>query len=263
MTPKLIILAAGRGVRLRPFTNNRPKCMVEVHDKPLIQWQVEMARQSGIKDIVIVTGYLGEVIDIDGVIYVENSRFAETNMVETLFCASSYFSSPLIVSYGDIIYESGGLDLILEGTDHVSVVVDKLWRSYWEKRFPDVLLDAETLVLDDDGHIVEIGQRPSAFSEIQGQYIGLTAYRDEGLKALCELYDREKNSYKKGSRLIRPDRDLPHLFMTDLLQGLINNGQRVTSVPISGRWLEVDSFLDLELARKYVTSGKGSLKINR
>ena len=263
MDPKLIILAAGQGVRLRPFTNNRPKCMVEIHGKPLIQWQIEAARQSGVNDIVIVTGYFGDVIDLNGVTYVENPRYAETNMVETLFCASSYFTSPLIVSYGDIIYEANVLDLILEGTDQVSVVVDSLWRSYWEERFSDALLDAETLILDEDGHILEIGQSPSTFSEIQAQYIGLTAYRDDGLKALCELYDREKNDYERGSRLIRSDRDMPHLFMTDLLQGLINNGQRIMSVPISGRWLEVDTPLDLELARKCMILDKGILKINR
>ena len=52
---KVIILAAGQGTRLRPLTDNKPKCMVELLGKPLIQHQIESFRRNGIKDIHIAT----------------------------------------------------------------------------------------------------------------------------------------------------------------------------------------------------------------
>ena len=53
---KVIILAAGQGTRLRPLTDNKPKCMVELLGKPLIQHQIETLRRNGIGDIHIATG---------------------------------------------------------------------------------------------------------------------------------------------------------------------------------------------------------------
>ena len=72
---KVIILAAGQGTRLRPLTDNKPKCMVELLEKPLIQHQIETLRRNGIDDIHIATGYLQEKIDFDQEIFVTVANF--------------------------------------------------------------------------------------------------------------------------------------------------------------------------------------------
>ena len=58
----VIILAAGKGERLRPLTNDKPKCMVELFGKSILEWQIETFQKFGIKDITIVTGYKSELI---------------------------------------------------------------------------------------------------------------------------------------------------------------------------------------------------------
>ena len=263
MKPRLIILAAGQGKRLRPLTNNLPKCMIEIHGKPILQWQVESARQAGIDDIIIVRGYLSNTINISGVTYVENPRYAETNMVETLVCARDYISELTVVSYGDILYERQILERIFKSKNEISVVVDKKWKPYWKKRFGNPLNDAETMIIDSTGKIIEIGQKPKSINEIHAQYIGLTAFRGNGLRALKNIYNQEKEAFQRGENFICKERDLSQLYMTDLIQGIIDADCRVTHVPVSGSWLEIDSLEDFKLAEQYVDSKSISLKIFR
>ena len=55
---KAIILAAGLGTRLRPMTENTPKALVKVNEKPLVEYQIEFLKERVIDDIIIVVGYL-------------------------------------------------------------------------------------------------------------------------------------------------------------------------------------------------------------
>ena len=82
---KGIILAAGEGKRLRPLTKDRPKSMIEFGKMTLLQRQINVMRECDVNDIVVVTGYKADKIDISGVRYYKNRKFDETNMVETLF----------------------------------------------------------------------------------------------------------------------------------------------------------------------------------
>ena len=78
---KAIILAAGRGSRMKHATDNIPKCLLKVKGKTLLEIQIEALKKSGIKKIGIVTGYLSEqLIDYcDNTFY--NDKWNETNIV--------------------------------------------------------------------------------------------------------------------------------------------------------------------------------------
>ena len=62
-TLNAIILAAGKGERLRPLTDDKPKCMVELFGKSILEWQIEKFQKFGINDITIITGYKSESIN--------------------------------------------------------------------------------------------------------------------------------------------------------------------------------------------------------
>lgn len=57
-----LTIAGGRGERLRPLTDNRPKPMVEINGKPIISYQVDWMRAQGVTDVVFLCGYMGEMI---------------------------------------------------------------------------------------------------------------------------------------------------------------------------------------------------------
>ena len=105
-----IILAAGEGKRLRPLTLDKPKGLVELFGKSILERQIEIFQECKINDISIVTGHCGQMIKFSNVNYFQNLNFQTTNMVETLFCAKDKLINSTIISYGDIIFENQVLE---------------------------------------------------------------------------------------------------------------------------------------------------------
>ena len=83
---KAIILAAGEGKRLRPYTEDRPKCMVEINGVSLLDRQISVIRSLGIEEIILIGGYKGDSLLPKGTKLIINPRYQETNMVWSLFC---------------------------------------------------------------------------------------------------------------------------------------------------------------------------------
>ena len=238
--PKVILLVAGEGKRLRPYTLDRPKCMVEVDGISLIDRQLAVLKAEGLEDIVMIGGYKADMLKRDGVKLKINPRYYETNMVWTLFCAEDELDGEVIVSYGDIIYSRDILQALLKSDTDIAVTIDKEWESYWRTRNEDPLDDAETLKLREDGTISEIGQKPKSICEIEGQYMGLMKFSTEGVKHIINVF---YTAVENGELL---GKDVENSYMTDLLQAVINSGHPITAIPVYGGWVEVDTVDDLE-----------------
>ena len=260
---RLIILAAGRGTRLSPHTDGRPKCMVELAGRPLIEWHLRAARAADITDIAVVTGYCGEQIAFPGISVVKNPEFATTNMVYSLWCARHLFEDDFVLGYGDILYNPPVLKALSLSVDPITVVIDRQWRSYWTQRSDDVLADAESLRLDLQGRITDIGQKVEHIEEIQGQYIGLMRFQGLGVRALEDLLQQQFEAHLAGGQGPHPKRNFAQLYMTDVLQELIGRGQPLHSLPIDGEWLEIDNSADLRLAGAIVRPSAEHLVISR
>lgn len=245
---KAIILAAGQGNRLRPLTDCKPKCMVEFKGRPLIDYILSTMSECGINDIIIVNGYKKEILleYLTGrkIKYYENKRFAVTNMVTTLFCAEKEMNEDIIISYSDIIYTKEVLQRLVENKDAVAVTVDKDWRRLWDIRNLDPLLDAETMKIDNEGYIVELGKKPKDCSAINGQYMGL-------IKISKESVDKIVKFYKSLDRKVLYDgKPFELMYMTSFIQSVIDELMPVKAVLVYSGWLEVDSYRDLEQYEK-------------
>lgn len=236
-----VILAAGSGTRLRPHTEDRPKCMVNVCGTPLLHTQIRVLRACGIRDITIVGGYLADRLVPCGCKVRVNTEYAETNMVWTLKCAAQEMGDDFVVSYGDILYPPQVLAAVMESRTSVSVAVDLGWHAYWQERSEDVLADAETLRMK-EGLITEIGFKPKSLAEIEGQYIGLMRFSGQGAQLLRDtLCGLGRTTSVRG----KPARTA---YMTDLLQFFIDGGHPCAAVPFMGNWCEVDTPHDLAVA---------------
>lgn len=237
---KAIILAAGMGTRLRPYTNDKPKCLVEIKGTSLLDSQLSILKAAEVTDVTLIGGYKSDMLEGKTSNLVVNKDFDKTNMVSSLFCAEAELSGNCLIGYGDIVYSTDILDNLLSSDADIAVVIDKNWQSYWEARLPDPLDDAETLKLSSDGLITEIGCKPNSLEEIEGQYIGLMKFSSRGLQLLKQQYHA---LCEQGSCMGKP---IEEAYMTDLIQELINAGHPVTAVPVYSDWIEVDSVTDLE-----------------
>ena len=248
-----IILAAGKGERLRPLTENKPKCLVKLFGKSLLEWQIETFHKLGIDDITVVTGYKSNLIKFPEITNLENKKYDSTNMVETLFCAEEKLKNSTIVSYGDILFESKILSNLIKSSSDFSIVVDKNWLDYWKLRFKMPLDDAESLQMDSENFITDIGQKVKNIEEIQAQFIGLMKFQNEGIDILKNFYSLSKEQAKFGVNPLNPNILFTQSYMTDLLRGLINYGCKLKAIPINNGWLEIDSINDYNLYQEKYT----------
>lgn len=256
---KVIILAAGQGTRLRPYTNDRPKCMVELGGVPLLHRQLTVLKQLGIQeeDIALVGGYLKECLDAPNVTLFYNEKFASTNMVSTLFCAESFMNpdDDLLICYGDIVYEPSVLKTLLETDGDLTLSADSQWKRLWALRMDDPLSDAETFKIH-DGRIIELGKKPKNYDEVQAQYMGLIRINAHKVQDFINFYHQlDKHATYDG-------KDFNNMYMTSLIQLIIDEGWKVRPALVNNRWLEVDSASELELYQRMFDSGSLSDYIN-
>lgn len=234
---KAIILAAGRGSRLYELTKDRPKCLVMLRGRPLLEWQIKALRESGIQDILVVRGYCKDQIT-GNFETTENPRWDQTNMVSTLMAARDWLkSSPCIVSYADIVYPCQAVKRLIQEDSPLTILYDSNWLELWQQRFDDPFSDAESFRLDEQGYLVDIGRKNVSAREIQGQYMGLLKFTPESAGCVFNLLDYNPELCDR-------------LDMTALLRLLIEKGKAIRAVPWDGQWCEVDSQDDLQVAKE-------------
>ena len=243
----LVVVAAGQGTRLGALTADRPKALVPLAGRPLLDWTLHAAALAGAGEIVVIGGHGIDHLRPYPVRLLENPDYATTNMVETLFRAEAEFRDGFVMSYGDIAYRPAVLRAVAASTAPVAVAVDLDWRAYWEARFGDPLRDAESLRMGPSGTIAEIGQVVERVEDVEGQYIGLVAFRGDGVEALRATWARARDDAAHGRPVLGRRASLARLYMTDVLDELARDGL-VHAVPIHGGWVEIDRPEDIPVA---------------
>ena len=241
MKARALILAAGQGTRLRPLTKNKPKCLVKLCGHTLLEIQVKALNNNNITKIHIATGFCSEQIKKLGFKISFNAKFAETNMVETLFSARDFINEDgeLIIAYGDIVYESKNLEALLKCNDEIALMIDSKWKKLWSLRIQNPLEDAETLVMDNNNYVLELGKKPNNYNKIQGQYTGLIKVRADKVQELVNFYDNlDRKKLYDGKKF-------QNMYMTSFIQELINSNWKVKAVLVNNGWLEIDTVKDL------------------
>ncbi|EAH8300680.1 phosphocholine cytidylyltransferase family protein [Campylobacter fetus] len=243
---KAIILAAGLGSRLEELTKDRPKCLVEYKNMPLISYQLNAFLKAGINDIAVVGGYKFEVLknylnaNFKKVKLYENTDFASSNMTYTMFCAREFMDDDTIISYSDIIYDYEFIELLKACKNELSVMVDKNWLELWKQRFSDPLSDAESMEIQ-DGFIKELGKKVTHIDKIDAQYIGLFKFNKSFLSSVFEVWDNlDKNRYYDS-------KNWKNIYMTSFLTEIINKFDNAKAIFAPKNWLEIDQKTDLEI----------------
>ena len=234
---KAIILAAGRGSRMKKLTIESPKCLLKVRGKTLLQHQVDSLNNAGLFDVGIVTGYRSNSLPINDMAEFHNVNWETSQMVESLMCADAWLKKSIcVVSYSDIFYDSDAIKLLLDCDDDIAITYDVNWFNNWSLRFDNPFEDAESLKLDDSGYLKEIGHPIKSANQAEGQFMGLLKVTPKGWLILKDLY-LGLNSH-----------DRSRLHLTALLDKVVvSEASKVKALPFFGVWGEVDSPKDLEV----------------
>jgi len=242
---RFVVLAAGVGSRLRPLTDDRPKCMVEVNGRSIIDRLLIQAEKTGrFQEAVVVTGYLPEQMEQfvnlwEGkhqlpVRIVHNAQYETTNNGYSLWCARQWLTDGFVLCDGDVVVD----DIVIEriaNTDQSALAIDAASR-----------LDEEAMKfqLDASRRIVALAKTISVANG-EGESIGLCHIRGEDATSVVEQLDKlvregELQEYYERAfqELIREQGDLYVVDVGDC------------------RWVEIDNHADLQKAKDtFATEG--------
>ena len=140
---KAIIVAAGMGRRLNPYTDDRPKCMVPVAGRPILERQVDALRAHGVRDIVVVRGYLGDRITVPGLRFIENPDYAKNNILASLLYAADEMDDDFLFSYSDIVFHPDIVSTLAATPGPLALVVDRKWADAYQGRTEHPVSEAE------------------------------------------------------------------------------------------------------------------------
>ena len=242
---RALVLAASRGNNLYELTEDRPKAMLNIRGKPLLQRLVDEFRKRAVNDITIIAGYKSETLDVSGVDMRLNTRYETTGELYSLACARDKFSDDMVITYGDLLFRSYILQDLLERDGEIVIVVDSLTdvtetgsRDYvWCDRPDDRSIFMQDVRLQRmSGETIPGADQPS------GRWTGMMRVRTQGRLWLEQALDELENQA-----------GFDQLTLPDLLNHLTRQGRAIIVHYINGHWLDVNSVNDIDRAGDFTT----------
>jgi choline kinase len=238
---KALILAAGRGTRIRSVHGERPKCLIRLNDNgdTILDQQIENLLSAGVSDIGIVVGYeMEQILDHVRVRHYGsrrrirfflNPRFAETNNIYSLWLARDWLKGDSFVCLNaDVVFDARLLTVALNSRRPITMIVDPEWR------------DETMKVIVKEGKIVRMSKGIPR-EEFSGTYLGITAFS----AAIHSRFFRNVEALIESGRV--------NDFFNTAVQQLADEGVHVSPSPIWGLpWAEIDDPGDLQFAREHV-----------
>lgn len=226
-----VILAAGSGTRLAPLTNQRPKCLVPVGGRTILDRQLDALVRSGVADVTIITGYAADSVEAHlagrpNVRTVRNPHHATTDNLASCHAARAHFGDKVtLLLNGDTLFEDGVLaDLLAAEPAPILIAID---------RKPQY--DADDMkVMTTDTRLRRIGKH---VAPADGEAIGLTLLRGDG-NLLFRREVEARLAAPGGERALYPE-SLDALAARDQVAVLSIQGRR---------WIEIDTPQDLAAA---------------
>ncbi|MGE0548052.1 MAG: NTP transferase domain-containing protein [Kofleriaceae bacterium] len=258
---RAILIAAGRGKRLGEHTDEIPKCMVQVGDRPILGWVWHALSQAGVEELVIIRGYRGDVLErfarslVSRVHFVDNHEWQSNNVLLSLACARRFLDQPTYLTYSDIIFTPAVARAAAASTAEIGLVIDREFRSIYDGRTEHPLDEGEVSDLMPDGSVARVGKRALPPAEAIGEFIGLARLGARGVATVAHTLDRLATDFAgRHTDPFQRATSYRNAYLTDLWQALIDSGVRIDPVLIDGQWREIDTGQDLVRARQLVES---------
>ena len=243
---KAIILSAGQGRRLLPLTENKPKCMLEIGEKTVLQWQLDALLSAGIEDISIITGFHSEQVEAllqeayknkSSIKTIYNPFFNVSDNLASCWLAREEMAGNFLLINGDTVFEESLLGVVLN-SDSAPVILT---------------IDSKDSYDEDDMKVCLDGVQVRGVSKIlndeqtHAESIGMLYFRENGPRQFRATIE---NAMRKPSGL--------KSWFLSVVDAMATDGH-VKACSISGhRWAEIDFLNDLEAAEKILASSSAT-----
>jgi len=225
---KAVILAAGRGTRMRELTAELPKPMIDVRGKPVLQHIVEGLREAGIRDCLIVVGYRADAVqDFFG----DGSRYNVAIQYKTqtvqdgtgrvVELAHDFVTGrPFILAYGDILVDPANYKRLVDLSNDVDAMLTVT-------RSEDVSKGGAVFV-NDRMELVDLREKSDRWSGLSQDAVpfynaGLYAFRPSIFEFTAKLQRSPRGEYE----------------LTDAIRDLAQSGKKVKALELTGEWADV------------------------
>ena len=209
---KAVILTAGVGLRIKPLTDNCPKCLLKVGDNTILEMMISHIQNCGIKEIIFVVGYLKEQIkyyvktkfpDLN-VSFVTNDKYAETNTGYSLMLVKDFIQNSGFIKFdGDVVFDKKILKKLIDCKHESCLCIDK-----------NINIDAEEIkvIINNQNRILKANKTVNP-KDAAGESIGIEKIstaplrqgRGRGPHRRCH-----RTRIHRGRRGAAPDRSLGH-----------------------------------------------------
>ena len=220
---KAVVLAAGRGTRMRELTADLPKPMIGVRGKPVLQHIFEGLRDAGIREFLIVVGYHGDTVRNflgDGSRYDIAIQYATQTVQDgtgrVVDLARDFVGhSPFVLSYGDILVDPSNYKHVVDLPEHVEAIITVT-------RGEDVSKGGAVFV-NKQMELVDIREKSNVREETNWYNAGLYVFRPSIFEFTANLQPSRRGEYE----------------LTDAIRALAQSGKKVKALKLTGEWADV------------------------
>ena len=240
LSPSILILAASRGKYLGDLTEDRPKTMLKIGGKPLLEHIVDMFNSLGINQISAVLGYKNDSVNVPGIEYKTNLDFGDSGELVSLSIGLDGLNveaGDIIVCYGDVIAKKYIPQILMDVGEDLAIVVDTNWISPNSptRRADYVTCSSEFSRGHFDQHVYleRIGENIES-SSIHGEWTGFFKISANKVDTVLQVL----NSLLQDGSNRNAD-------MTKLLNELVTTGVKIAVVYTTGNWIDINTIEDL------------------
>lgn len=228
---KAVILAAGRGTRIPEITGDKPKCLIEVEGKTILERQIEILLRNSVEKIYVVIGYMAEKIrekvgNTKEVKLIENKEYATTDNIYSLYLTRNRVKGKeFILLNGDTIFEESIIKKLITQKGKNMAPVDSMHYDLEELK-----------IREEHGLIKEILPKTVSKETSDGSTIGIFKFSSEGSKALFDEIE------------ILVEKNIKNKWFEYALNNVLKK-IKMYKIDIQGlRWVEVDTTEDIKKA---------------
>ena len=255
----IIIPAAGEDPSLSSILNGKPKSMLEIAGKTLLDWQISALNSNNLTNITVITGYKSRKMKAEGITFQENKDYKRGSELHSLMEARKKMTNGFIMLYSDILFEENIMSKILACQEDIVLIVDNTMQYHAPEanKIQDFVISKNKhlptrrkISFAYENIISKIGSKLNPETATH-EFIGLAKFTKTGAEQLLQTYeDCVKNYHGK----LQEAENINQFRFTDLIQEMIDRGYVANFLEIHKGWLEIHSTEDIELANHFLSN---------